>query len=254
MHILIVEDSPLHVAIIRNALEKEPLNSHLSIANSLEQARACLSRERPDAALVDLLLPDGNGMEFLRDTNQGADFPVIIMTGAGDEQMAVETIKAGATDYIVKSVANMNNLSKIIKKAHHAWSYASRHRKSEAALREQGELFLLFFNAAASAMVILSPEGRILRANPAFCGFMGYSGAELNDLTFENLIHCEKPAAQSEGPASTFSWPPAPLRAEKHFLRKCGEIRRASIDLTPIVDGTNKPWCLMGLIQDSTAP
>jgi len=69
---------------------------------TLREFRAAAAARPPDLALVDLNLPDGSAVEILHSPPESGPFPVLAMTSSGDEQVAVEAIKAGAMDYIVK--------------------------------------------------------------------------------------------------------------------------------------------------------
>ena len=93
----------------------------LATVNELEDAdgvRAEISVHPPDCLLLDLQLPRVDGVELLRELRaDGVDTPVIILTGHGDEQTAVDLMKAGATDYLSKSALSPDRLSKAISHA-----------------------------------------------------------------------------------------------------------------------------------------
>src|SRR6266567_1792182 len=86
IQILLVEDSATHVALIRDALAVQGRKITLTIADSLAEANARLADFRPDLAIVDLLLPDGNGIELLLTVREHATFPIVILTSQGNEK------------------------------------------------------------------------------------------------------------------------------------------------------------------------
>lgn len=101
--ILLVEDEESHAELVTFAFEGHSTPFSLVVADSLKKAREYLNQTHPDLVIADLLLPDGRGIELLTDRGTSAGFPLIIMTGQGTEEAAVEAIKAGALDYVVKS-------------------------------------------------------------------------------------------------------------------------------------------------------
>jgi len=117
IHILLVEDSETHAALVRKALESGPNQVTLTAVQSLAEARTRLSESLPDLAIIDFLLPDGKGIELLPADQEAAAYPTMIMTNRGDAQTAVEAMKAGALDYVVKSAATLVDLPHIVERA-----------------------------------------------------------------------------------------------------------------------------------------
>ncbi|MEY4918140.1 MAG: hypothetical protein RL616_2053, partial [Verrucomicrobiota bacterium] len=99
--ILLIEDENDHAELIRRALTSTDLEFQISHVRNLGAAQELITQFTPDLALVDYRLPDGNGDEFVAWTK--GKFPVVLLTAFGNERAAVEAIKAGALDYIVKS-------------------------------------------------------------------------------------------------------------------------------------------------------
>ncbi len=134
--LLLVEDSAMHVSLIREALAVPDLRIDLTVASTLAEARARVAEKRPDLAIVDLLLPDGSGIEFLPAEREKATFPIVIMTSHGNEQKAVEAMKAGALDYLVKSAETLTVLPHVIMRTLREWDHISGRRRAEKELRE----------------------------------------------------------------------------------------------------------------------
>jgi len=99
---LLVDDDPDFLASLELLVEREGFQCRTAL--TLHQAKVALGEGLPDAVLIDLSLPDGNGLEFL--CEQGAlDGPeVIVITGHASVESAVEALRNGATDYLVKPV------------------------------------------------------------------------------------------------------------------------------------------------------
>ncbi len=119
MKILYVEDNPLDAELLVTALKRQTPPMDCRIAGSLKEGLSILD-QRPDIdlALIDIVLPDGSGLELLKEIRQMAPAPAtVILTGAGDEESAVAALKTGADDYIVKSDGYLQRLPMLLKDA-----------------------------------------------------------------------------------------------------------------------------------------
>jgi len=102
-HILLVEDNPKDVALTKAILAKKGDQFELTIAVSGEQALEMLKSSLPDIVLLDYNLPGMNGLAVLEEVRRNKwQVAVVMLTGRGDELVAVEAIKQGADDYLVK--------------------------------------------------------------------------------------------------------------------------------------------------------
>ncbi len=119
MKVLYVEDNPADVDLTKHELEKSGGNFELEVVGLCREALDKL-KHKPnyDVALIDLRLPDGDGISILSHIRK-KKFPicVIIITGSGDEETAVAALKAGADDYVTKSRDYHKRLPLIIEKA-----------------------------------------------------------------------------------------------------------------------------------------
>lgn len=101
--ILLVEDNPRHAGLIRDELEADLPAAEVEVADGVAAARAALARRSYQLVVIDFRLPDGDGLEVLRDIRQaGRDEPVVFVTTSTSAEIAVEAMKIGADDYIVK--------------------------------------------------------------------------------------------------------------------------------------------------------
>lgn len=119
--ILIVEDSEAERQIYRWWLS-EALGDRYRFTevSTLAAAREEIERSIPDCLVLDYLLPDGTGVDLLHalaDRECGLDFPVVMLTGEGSEAVAVEAMKAGAHDYVVKASADSETLLRAVESA-----------------------------------------------------------------------------------------------------------------------------------------
>jgi PAS domain S-box-containing protein len=128
VRVLLVEDEPAHAELARRAFEGRGGDFVVAIAETVDAARVVLrGATPPDLVIADWLLPDGEGLDLLRGEAARAMPPVVIMTSHGSERVAVEAIRAGAADYVVKSEVALADLP-------HMAERALRHRRVEEAL------------------------------------------------------------------------------------------------------------------------
>jgi len=100
--ILIVEDELVTRDVLIQVVENQPQLTLLAAVPSFAEAQSMLE-QKPDIILVDIGLPDGNGIDLIRQIKQQhAEGAVMVVSGFGDEEHVVEAIEAGATGYILK--------------------------------------------------------------------------------------------------------------------------------------------------------
>ncbi|TPG59173.1 DNA-binding response regulator [Roseomonas nepalensis] len=98
--VLVLEDDPDVAATISNALVRDGWKTET--ATTIAQARLHLQRDNPRIAVVDLGLPDGNGIAFVREAAARPDLGVIVVSGRADEMDRVVGLEVGADDYLAK--------------------------------------------------------------------------------------------------------------------------------------------------------
>jgi DNA-binding response OmpR family regulator len=111
-HILLVEDDPVLGAGIKMNLEME--SYQISWARDLRSARESNQQNKFDLIVLDLGLPDGNGMSLCKELREsGSRLPIIMLTAQADEESVVSGLSAGANDYIRKPFGNRELLARI---------------------------------------------------------------------------------------------------------------------------------------------
>jgi len=107
---LIVDDDPDFRESLRALVEREDFE--VSMAGTLAEARSLLAQESPDVILVDIKLPDGDGLDLVRDEQIASEFEVVVVTGYASIDSAVEVLRAGALDYLTKPLdrARLNSV------------------------------------------------------------------------------------------------------------------------------------------------
>ncbi|MFM1843518.1 MAG: phytochrome-like protein cph2 [Cyanobacteriota bacterium] len=120
--VLLVEDSEVDRQVYQRYLQTDTtINYQCLEVETLEEGLALYQQEQPDVTLLDFSLPDGDGLEFLTRLNDGIPdlkWPVVMLTGQGDERIAAKSIKLGAADYLVKQDLTATALQTAVVQTH----------------------------------------------------------------------------------------------------------------------------------------
>jgi len=98
--VLIIEDEPHIRRFLRIALEAESFRVHE--ADSLQRGLIEAATRKPELVILDLGLPDGNGVDFIREFRQWSQTPVIVLSARSDEADKITALDTGADDYLCK--------------------------------------------------------------------------------------------------------------------------------------------------------
>jgi PAS domain S-box-containing protein len=131
-----------------------------------------------DVLLLDYRLPQENALEILKKIRRSthSDIPVILITGKGDEEIAVKSLKLGAFDYLTKDQGYLFKLPSVIENAY----YHLRLEREHQALLESEQRYRALFENNHVAMLLVDPEnGKIVDANLSAVSFYGWSREEL---------------------------------------------------------------------------
>jgi PAS domain S-box-containing protein len=180
--LLLVEDNPGDVLLLRSTLETlGPGRYHVVNATSLNGAVTALAGGRFDAILLDLSLPDSRGLATIQHV-QGLSLgvPIVVLTGANDETMALEAVRHGAEDYLVKGAADGRSITRAVR-------YALDRSQARAALAHSEQRYRSLSDHNPDAVVTLDVDGRFTEVNPAAERLSGYSAKELVGMAFVEL-------------------------------------------------------------------
>ncbi len=110
-HALVVDDDPDSAASLRALIAGEQFT--VAVAHTLRDARRQISLQQPDIILLDLRLPDGNGMDLLADPKLVANSEVVLCTGHANLETSIQALRLGAADYLIKPV-NLTQLQGVL--------------------------------------------------------------------------------------------------------------------------------------------
>jgi PAS domain S-box-containing protein len=189
LHVLIVAHSRNDVELILHELREAGLRLDHTLAENKEQSRRALQQKNFDAILSDYRLPNWTGLEALKELREdGKDIPFLLVTGTLGEEAAVECIKQGATDYILKD--RISRLPVALKRAIGEKALRDEAKQTQNALAESetrtrrqfAELDLLY-RSLPVALAVFGRDMRFLRVNDEISKFDGIPVAAHVGLT-----------------------------------------------------------------------
>ena len=189
LHVLIVAHSRNDVELILNELREAGLRLDHTLAENKEQFHHALQQKNFDAILSDYRLPNWTGLEALKELREnGKDIPFLLVTGTLGEEAAVECIKQGATDYILKD--RISRLPVALKRAigekalrDEAKQTQNALAESEARARQQFAELDLLYRSLPVALAVFGRDMRFLRVNDEISKFDGIPVAAHVGLT-----------------------------------------------------------------------
>jgi signal transduction histidine kinase len=117
--LLVVEDNPGDARLLREMFsEHDSHNTELTHVDCMSDAESYLAERKVDVILLDLGLPDAQGLEGVRRAHAAApNIPLVVLTGLDDESLAVEALQQGAQDYLIKSRIDAHGLLRAVRYA-----------------------------------------------------------------------------------------------------------------------------------------
>jgi signal transduction histidine kinase len=131
--ILLVEDDQGHAAAIQRSFQTSAEYYRLETVGTLHDARKAIHRLQPALVLADYRLPDGKGSDLASLADRAC--PVILMTARGSEQIAVQALKAGVQDYVVKSAETFKHMPETVNHSLKEWALLLARKQAEETLR-----------------------------------------------------------------------------------------------------------------------
>jgi PAS domain S-box-containing protein len=180
IRILHIDDNLHDRQLVKDAIMKEPDAFELIESDSRQKFEQHLSEGDFDLILSDFNILGFDGLQVLQLVKEKKpDTPVIIVTGTGSEEIAVQAMKLGAADYVIKSVRHIQNLIPTINNMMEKKKVQDEYNRTLLELRESEERFRLLFENSMDAVLLTIPGGPILKANSVACTMFRMTEQEL---------------------------------------------------------------------------
>ena len=198
--VLILEDLPTDAELARREIRQVAPCCEFLVVENRQEFEEALATFRPDIVVSDYKLPRFDGMAALQLAQKhDPDMPFIIVTGSINEETAVECIKAGAWDYVIKE--HLGRLGPAFVNAIGQKRLRKERRLAEEKFRESEELYRKIFEDHAAVKMMIDPDtGAILDANNAAAKFYGWSREKLRTLRIQeiNILSADEVKAEME--------------------------------------------------------
>jgi PAS domain S-box-containing protein len=183
LRILLIEDNPGDADLIEEMLDEADLRFDLCRAERLSSGIDQIRVDGFDVILLDLGLPDSQGINTLLALNvhkPGA--PIIVLTGLADEAVGTRAVTEGAQDYLIKGQIDKNQLTRSIR-------YAIERKKAEEKIQTAAREWSASFDAMSDVVSIHTLDNTILAANQAIYQLLGKCAAEVIGKKCQQMFH-----------------------------------------------------------------
>lgn len=242
--VLLIDDCPDDRSLVHHELRREIPGIQIDQISSLPELEARLATSGVDLVITDYQLRGANGLEVLRKVKAACpETPVIMFTGSGSEEVAVEAMKAGLDDYLLKSVRQQGRLAASVK-------LALKMRQNRRELREAETRCQMLFDTVPVGLFRCTPAGLILDANPALASMLGFPDRNA-------LLNARFPDLHA-GPDEFARWRETLERQgsvgfiETRFHSAAGEVKWVQIHAKALRDPESERVFYEGSVEDIT--
>lgn len=187
--ILLVEDNPDHITLTKEAIREGGIVCHFEVATSGPECLQFLKENKKyDVILMDFSLPEMNGLQILQKINElGYDIPVVMVTGQGDERVAVEAMKRGAHDYLVKTQDFLVALPMVVEKAIEKHQLKMDKVKLQQEIKRSEEKYRKIIENANDIIFTTDFQGNISDINTKGEILLGYTREQFLQMNISDL-------------------------------------------------------------------
>ncbi len=251
LHILHLEDDPNDAALIRSTLKEEGIECETTCVESREDFLAALKRGGIDLVLSDCSLPSFDGMSALKivHTNWPA-IPLIIVSGTLGEERAIDSLKNGATDYVLKD--HLARLAPAVRRALQEVEERAKIRRTQQALQETQQRLKIIFSQSPLGIALVGANGRPILTNAALQKMLGYTAEELNGMAFQEFTHPDDCARDINNYSQLIQGVLKDYQLEKRYIRRDGQIVWTRISASVARTSEGRAEFAIKMVEDIT--
>jgi PAS domain S-box-containing protein len=195
-------------------------------AGSYDQAVRILTDKPFDVAFIDYRLGARDGVALLREVRaKGVATPVVILTGHGDEHVAVEAMKAGAADYLGKMQVSVDALDRAIRHALALGAEEQQRRQAEAALRANERRFRALVENSSDTLLLIDAAARVQFASSSSERHLGWTVDQMRGHSLLDFLHSDDHAGVTAQMADRLHTPGASATVEARVRHADGQFR-----------------------------
>lgn len=166
LNILIVDDDEVDRMTVRRAIQSALINANFEEAKDAHSALDAMRRKTYDCVFLDYFLPDSDGLAVLeRARMAGILSPIVMLTGHGDERLAVKLMRSGASDYLPKAQLSPEVLAHSISLVTRLHRLEMERRRAEEALKESNDRIVNILESISDAFFAVDMSGRVTYLN-----------------------------------------------------------------------------------------
>jgi PAS domain S-box-containing protein len=214
--ILQIEDNHADAELALLELSSAGFEVSADVVDTLADVASHLAAKSYDVVLADYRLPGWVGTDALQIVKQHqADIPFILVSGTLGEETAVECVKNGVTDFVLKD--HLARLPNAVRRALREKSMSEEHQRAEKALTESEERLRTIVELAPEGIFVISEQGQFLQVNQAACDQLGYTREQLFQLKLSDIValrFAQRFANRLRGEAPSGSYESAHIRAD----------------------------------------
>ncbi len=188
--ILLVEDNPGDARLIRELFrDLQGRSFEILTAESFRQAHDRLKEHRVDLALVDLSLPDSHGLDTFRKIAESyPSLPQVLLTGLNDRETAIQAVREGAQDYLLKGEVDGHILIRAIDYAIERKRIQVEWEAANTRLQKSAEDLHSILNQLHIGTILIGPEGRILHMSVSALRLLGQTGTTPEGRPWQDAV------------------------------------------------------------------
>ncbi len=235
IHILMINSDPVERSLYRAILEKGLDNLDLEEATNDVETRQLLDVKEYDLILIDSELECGSGLEVVKNIRaRKLETPIILLADTDSENAVIETIKAGADDYISKSVKHIARLPARIARVTERSTTKQKIKRFQT--NERTEPFIGIFESSPLSVLICDNDGRVLQSNPAILDILGYEEQDLKNINLVDLVHHEDVEVSLNSLKKIFSCEMESFQVEQRYRHKQGYFVWGDVSISLVRD------------------